>query len=608
LSISGSDHLKEEQDPLAKTTKYYNLIRRFSFPSLKKVLMETLLTATLGCGCAFCVSALSIREFAYGCLVGILVFAIPSVLVETTLWRLTLRNDPLFHLRRCLALSFTTNLVWIAFLLVGMIASRTGGDFAHKLFLLGMVCAYSLRSFVVFSLSSSKLVAKFAVTLSQPLACLVVAVPILGLPATKAVVLLLVAAVVSPGLLYPLLSIIEGRGKESIGVSVIELFRAFLNVFLDMRNEPLESHLEKLGVSENIDVTILAFKNRRLRKTKAIIVVSNFHPGPFLNVGSSVLPTLIQERMEAETGGVVMVPHGVSGHERNVVSQAENEKIIRYLGSLLMGGRRASTATRMVRSSTDGASATCQVFGEFGLVTLTTSPKDMEDIPMEVSSRLNELKAGAQGLALIDSHNCIDELKPMTRQDAQNLIASGEKAMKEASYMKQRPFKVGASKLKLTEFTLDQGIGPCGVSVVLTEVDGSKSAYITVDGNNMKAGLREEILRISKRMGIEEAEVMTTDTHMVSARVSTKLGYHPVGEAIDKSMFLLRIESAIKRAIEDLEDSEAEWRSGEISVKTLGRRTFVTLSMLIKDLSRFVAYWSIAIVVIPILFGIILLG
>jgi len=570
--------------------------------------METLLTATLGCGCAFCVSALSIREFAYGCLVGILVFAIPSVLVETTLWRLTLRNDPLFHLRRCLALSFTTNLVWIAFLLVGMIASRTGGDFAHKLFLLGMVCAYSLRSFVVFSLSSSKLVAKFAVTLSQPLACLVVAVPILGLPATKAVVLLLVAAVVSPGLLYPLLSIIEGRGKESIGVSVIELFRAFLNVFLDMRNEPLESHLEKLGVSENIDVTILAFKNRRLRKTKAIIVVSNFHPGPFLNVGSSVLPTLIQERMEAETGGVVMVPHGVSGHERNVVSQAENEKIIRYLGSLLMGGRRASTATRMVRSSTDGASATCQVFGEFGLVTLTTSPKDMEDIPMEVSSRLNELKAGAQGLALIDSHNCIDELKPMTRQDAQNLIASGEKAMKEASYMKQRPFKVGASKLKLTEFTLDQGIGPCGVSVVLTEVDGSKSAYITVDGNNMKAGLREEILRISKRMGIEEAEVMTTDTHMVSARVSTKLGYHPVGEAIDKSMFLLRIESAIKRAIEDLEDSEAEWRSGEISVKTLGRRTFVTLSMLIKDLSRFVAYWSIAIVVIPILFGIILLG
>lgn len=600
--------MKEEQDPLAKTTKYYNLIRRFSFPSLKKVLMETLLTATLGCGCAFCVSALSIREFAYGCLVGILVFAIPSVLVETTLWRLTLRNDPLFHLRRCLALSFTTNLVWIAFLLVGMIASRTGGDFAHKLFLLGMVCAYSLRSFVVFSLSSSKLVAKFAVTLSQPLACLVVAVPILGLPATKAVVLLLVAAVVSPGLLYPLLSIIEGRGKESIGVSVIELFRAFLNVFLDMRNEPLESHLEKLGVSENIDVTILAFKNRRLRKTKAIIVVSNFHPGPFLNVGSSVLPTLIQERMEAETGGVVMVPHGVSGHERNVVSQAENEKIIRYLGSLLMGGRRASTATRMVRSSTDGASATCQVFGEFGLVTLTTSPKDMEDIPMEVSSRLNELKAGAQGLALIDSHNCIDELKPMTRQDAQNLIASGEKAMKEASYMKQRPFKVGASKLKLTEFTLDQGIGPCGVSVVLTEVDGSKSAYITVDGNNMKAGLREEILRISKRMGIEEAEVMTTDTHMVSARVSTKLGYHPVGEAIDKSMFLLRIESAIKRAIEDLEDSEAEWRSGEISVKTLGRRTFVTLSMLIKDLSRFVAYWSIAIVVIPILFGIILLG
>jgi len=404
--------------------------------------------------------------------------------------------------------------------------------------------------------------------------------------------------------LYPLLSLIERRGRESIGISVMDLFRAFLTVFLDMKNRPLEDYLEKLGIAGNIAVNVLAFKGRNHSNTKAVIVVSNFHPGPFLNVGSSVLPVLIQDRVEAETGGIVMVPHGVSGHEHNIVSQSENQKIVQHVSGLLARGHRVVTASRMIRSSAGNASATCQAFGEFNLATLTTSPRDMEDIPIEVSSELHKDPLDPERLALIDSHNCIDELKPMTSQDSQDLVASGRKAMQQVARERQRPFRVGASKLKLTEFTLDQGIGPCGVSAILVETGGSLSGYVTIDGNNMKAGLRDEILDVLKRTGIEEAEVMTTDTHMVSGRVSTKLGYHPVGEAIDRGVLLLRIESAVRHALEDLEDSEAEWNSGNISVKTLGRETFATLTVLIKDMSKLVAYWSVAIALIPVLIGI----
>ena len=605
---SGRDHLRKEQPgTLTETTKYYNLIRRLGFPSLKKVLVEIILTALVGCGVAYSLSTYAISDFISGCLVGALVFAFPSIVVESLLWRFVLINDPLFYLRRCLALSLVVNLVWIVFLMAGSIIFKTVSGFPQKPFLLGMLCALSLRSLAIFSLSKCGLPRKIIATLAQPLICLVVALPLLRLPVAQTVLLLAVAITISPTLLYPLLSFIERKGKEALGVSAMNLFRAFLLVFLDMKNQPLEKYLENLGVAENIGVSVLTFKRRSHSSIKAVIVVPNFHPGPFLNVGSSVLPMLIQNSVEAGTKAVAMVPHGVSGHEHNLVSQSENQKVVQRVSGLLGRGKRTATASRMIRSSVGNASATCQAFGRCGLVTLTTSPKDMEDIPTEVSSGLHKGLLNFDHLLLIDSHNCIDELKPMTSQDFQDLMASGKEAMQQEELTEQRPFKVGGSKLKPAQFTLDQGIGPCGLSVILIEVDGFLSGYVTIDGNNMKAGLREDVLTLLKRRGINEAEVMTTDTHMVSGRVSTRLGYHPVGEAIDKDELLQLIGSAVKDALEDLEDSEAEWNSESVLVKTLGRETFTKLTGLIREMSKLVAYWMFAIVLIPILLGVVLL-
>lgn len=592
---------------MTKTTKYYNLIRRLSFPSLRRVLAEIFLTAIVGCGIAFSLATFAFGDFIFGCFVGATVFAFPSILTETALWKLILRNDALFYLRRCLALSLVVNLVWILFLVAGGILSRTIPGFPQKPFLLGMLCVYSLRSLTIFSLSQCNFPRKLTATLAQPLACLTIGLPLLKLPVAQTTLLFLVAATISPILFYPLLILIERRGNETIGISLINLFRAFLTVFLDMKNQPLEKYLEELGVVENIGVSVLAFKRRNDSTTKAVMVVSNFHPGPFLNVGSSVLPMLIQSMVEAETKAVAMIPHGVSGHEHNVVSQSENRKVVQHVSKLLVKGHRAATASRMIRSSIGNASATCQAFGKCGLVTLTISPKDMEDIPLEVSSVLHKNLFDFDHLALIDSHNCIDELKPMTAQDSYDLIASGRNALQQAARGEQRPFRVGASKLKLTEFSLDQGIGPCGLSVILIDLEGFLSAYLTIDGNNMKAGLREETLEMMKRMGINEGEVMTTDNHMVSGKVSTRLGYHPVGEAIDKDMLLSRVGSAVQEALVDLEDSEAEWSSGDIFVKTLGRETFDNLAKLIQEMSRLVAYWMLVIVLTPLLLGVALL-
>ena len=54
-------------------------------------------------------------------------------------------------------------------------------------------------------------------------------------------------------------------------------------------------------------------------------------------------------------------------------------------------------------------------------------------------------------------------------------------------------------------------------------------ALISIDGNNMEPGFREKILSLLKSQGFDEAEVVTTDTHVVNAISLSSKGYPPIG-------------------------------------------------------------------------------
>ena len=74
-----------------------------------------------------------------------------------------------------------------------------------------------------------------------------------------------------------------------------------------------------------------SFAEKESHSIKGLLLVSNLHPGPFLNIGSSVLPYLFQAVSKRRLNAIALVPHGVSGHELNLVSQEENAKIIRWV-------------------------------------------------------------------------------------------------------------------------------------------------------------------------------------------------------------------------------------------------------------------------------------
>ena len=336
------------------------------------------------------------------------------------------------------------------------------------------------------------------------------------------------------------------------------------------------------------------------------MLVSNFHPGPFLNVGSSSLPYLFQAVAKKQLDAIALVPHGVSGHELNLVSQVENEKIIRTIFNSLSTVKFSPLATTVTRSGNGIATATCQTFDGCALVTMTTAPSDMEDVPTEVANRIAGLTKGKfRHVALIDAHNCLTG--PITM--------SSEKigALEEAVLLSLQtsfnpvPFQVGVAHRK-PPFQLRDGFGPGGISVIAVETNGQKFAYICIDGNNMIKDLREEILTEVRTLGFNDGEVLTSDTHMVNGIVSARLGYYPIGAAVPRSILLDEIKLVCQNAIADLEPCEAGAIAQQIVVTTLGSKSLKRVMNVVYKISKLTAIalfpMIIAIAVISLFSGV----
>jgi len=182
------------------------------------------------------------------------------------------------------------------------------------------------------------------------------------------------------------------------------LFKAFLANWTEDLVTPLENFFEKMGTLEDIRVSLLTFRTEK--KLKSAIIVPALHPGPFKNLGSSLLPSLIQTAVQEKYGCVVCAPHGLVGHELDVASQVHNQRVVDSIVGFLDESNTHSKATPMVRTESSDAKASCQIFGDCAFVTLTTAPKTIEDLPPELEDFLSE-EAKKRGLSVlpIDAHN-----------------------------------------------------------------------------------------------------------------------------------------------------------------------------------------------------------
>jgi putative membrane protein len=561
---------------ISGTKAYYNLIRRLVFPrSTTIIVAASFVFSTLGLGISFLIAQRNLMSFVVGVSWGITILVLPSFVSNLLLYFTIMKEDPLFYLRRCLAFSLFTTTTWvIIFIICSILASVPGFVFPDFAIVVGLFAVMPMRSVAVFSMSKTSFAKRTLFSLMEPTLTALFAVIVFGGATGRIAVGWVLSSILGLAFAFALIATIESQGRKIIGFSPIRMFRAFLTDWLEAKNHELESYLNELGVETELDAAAFAFRRKADSKIKGVILVSNFHPGPFLNIGSSVLPFLFQSVMERRFHAVGIVPHGVSGHEHNLVSQEQNARVIDWVITNLNSAEYVAEATPVKRSTNEIATATCQVFDGSALVTMTASPHDMEDISTEVATRLvGQTRGRFRHLALIDAHNCLTEDTAMPPERIAALEEAALSSLQSVATGAVAPFKVGVARSIPREFTLKDGFGPGGIAVAAIEVNGQRFAYITIDGNNMVKGLREEILATAKQVGFEDAEVMTTDTHMVNGIVSARLGYHLVGEVGSRTALLNCITTACRKAIENLEPCEVRVVSGQIPVTTLGSKS-----------------------------------
>ena len=355
---------------------------------------------------------------------------------------------------------------------------------------------------------------------------------------------------------YGFVVAIDRPWRRSLGVSVLDFIRGFVGHIAEGSRE-LESFFGELGEEAVVPVTVLGVR-RADGTEKARFVLPMIHPGPMGEIGGGNLP----ERVARSIDGLAFPPHATAGHDFNLVTERE-------VDTLLSAADRANDrieyqdrATESVREQEGESKLLGQAFGDDALVVATHAPGCADDVDFSVGlSTAAEARVGGIGdVMLVDAHNCNDGLNgdglghvvPGSRRSFDMMTAAGRlgERLVEAD---RRPLRMGVA-WDPTDWEPEEGIGPLGIRVAVVEVGEGETAqrtvYCLVDGNNMDPGVREELLAV---IDADEAEVMTTDTHVVNTMEAT----NQVGGEIDVEDLADVAADLVDEAVADLEPVEA---------------------------------------------------
>ncbi len=589
------------QQGVSGTVDAFNFIRRIGFPLTPEVVS---LFATLAAFAAIVSLPLSGLSVASTMLIVLGVVIVPTIFGESLNSTVILRGDPVLNFRRLMGMElicWMSILLFLPFLSLAGWLSGVSDLWVGGLFV-ALAISLPIRFLTIFAMSGIAQVREVTASLIVPvlafflylatanLVPLTVNIsrgPILGTgwPSLPGGVVIIAGSIVSGVGVAMIIQRVDRQGSPEIGDAPIELFRDFLRHWLKGDAEPLENRLAALGRNGRIEVSTLAFEGTG--GLKSGVIISNFHPGPYRDLGSGGLPSMLKSGVEDRNRTTVMVPHGISNHEYNIISHKDVLRLINDTSVKYPVAEDQPTASILVREASRDAKATAQIFGKTVLMTLTLAPIDMEDIPTSVKEQIDAV-AKAKGLSVIiaDAHNSLMNQISITVDQADMLRDAAAKALERVTRMPRSTFRIGAASNSLREFKIEDGIGPGGVSVLTIECQGQLVAYITIDGNNMETGFRQTLLESIRAEGIDDGEVMTTDTHLVAGLVRSRLGYHPVGEGLDKNLFVSRIRETVRASAKRMESGSVGFASFSIDLRVLGSASFQGITSFVSRVAK----------------------
>jgi putative membrane protein len=562
-----------------KAKKHYSSL--FSLPKYQ----TSLFAITAICAIGVTLTAWVFLPIEYSLTLGIIALA-STIIADLTICKVLLKDDPIFNVRRTSVVSLTGWLFWILFLALGAaLGYFLDGMMWVKFALIGFGAVLTLRFLVMSTVATGAKWRQITAALIQPLLVIAVFLFIWFASYVDLVPILpfiVLAPIISYTAVYLFLQAINRLGKSGYHLPALPLFRAFLTNWVTDANEPLEAYLEKMGQDADIDVSLLKFD---AAKPKAAIVMPLVHPGPFKNIGSSLLPSLLKHGYEKEYGCSACTPLGILGHELDLASQAQNQKIVSEVLTKAKFEAQLDVASPFVKATDGAATAICQIFGDTVLLAFTLAPQTTEDLPQELGRMVTDeaRRYGFKHTIIVNAHNCLGEVDD-TAEHVDELKRAAFKCLLKATSETKKPFRVGSATVFPADFTQKQGMGTGGITAITVEVAGQKTAYIVIDGNNMVPHLREKILSALSGLGFDESEVFTTDTHAVSALSTGRRGYHPLGEAIDHDALIRYIKQAAQNAAANLETARAGCVKFTVPhVRVIGEERLKSISVLVDE-------------------------
>ncbi|MGB9660309.1 MAG: DUF2070 family protein [Nitrososphaerales archaeon] len=573
--------------------RYQNL---FTLPSIKVAVVLAIVTSAF----LFITSYSLLYRLDLSALISLIIFE-AVIFVSIMMEQIVLMDNPLATFRRLVLISFFSYLVWLFALIFGLLLSIPlsiyHGNYISFL-LLGFFFVIAFRLLVVGSIFYGNLLKKAFITLFQPiiLAPILFPIPSFTEIATVYAVPTLSGVIIVTSVAFYLF-FVNRIGVKLMRMGSLELLRAFLSAWAANDPKFIEEFMDKISSQEKVRVNTIVLDSKNM---KIVLVIPEVHPGPFHPVGSSNLPFHLQNWF-LSNGFSPMVFHGISGHELNLPSKKEVDRFISSLKNLktIASGKTCSTP---IIAKVGKATATCFAFGETALIMLTLSPFGMEDLPLDLKQKIEDLalKLGYKHAVIIDTHNSQGDA--ISKEDHDEFIKCAEKALTNLKSVNQHDFRVGFAHSSELNLRLGNDIGPAGLNVLVLEIDGEKYSIVTADSNNSITGLREELLTNFKDSSAPILELCTSDTHVTAGKTSSSKGYISLGERTGLKELSEVIKTLIDKSLERLTSANFQVNYVDSSVKVIGMSLIDNFSKVLDKSLSLVKKGGLIIVVLSILF------
>ncbi len=414
--------------------------------------------------------------------------------------------------------------------------------------------------------------------------------------ATGAEFLLLVALILVGSIsALQIMHAIDKKLFSSLGVKATSLGISFFRAWFNKHDPEYEELLKNISSQSKIKTVIASFFSIDGTSLLGSLVISDAHPGPFHEVGSSMLPKIISDEFERQTGAPCVVLRGVGGHENDMPSRADATAFASALASSAKTFAKEGLLSKVDVSQSKAGNFTLTHldFGVQSAFILSKAPQPCDDIPEEVAARL---EGTIKNCKLSDAHNSgPDDGKSTLSYFPESDVEAIQSSIKSWQSV-TRGFSAGFSHIDLPS-SLQTGICDGGVAAISISNEAGSAVLVSFQGNNMIRGLRDKIISELRKAGFSTAEVATTDNHQLSTSLKSVNSYTMVGGSNPEEVLRLALDAANQARSSERPAAVAVQEVTQ-DVRVVGAEGLNKLNASIKSgvliLEKLLAAWTIA--------------